>query len=601
MSQPVRPIAAGPRRRSRLLFTIIAVMSALALFATACGSDAADTATEVLSDTVTSDDAATSDEAAEPEAAEPAAEDTAGDQAVDTSLNEEELEDLGSDDANVAAVDSGPVAGGTLVIGSTQIPRHLNGTVQSGLATAVPGTQLNASPLLFDENFNPQPYLAESWVVADDGLSVTLNLVEGAVFHDGMPITSEDVAFSVITARDNHPFKTMFAPVTDVATPDPQTAVINLSQSHPAILLAMSPGLLPIIPKHIFDDGQDMATHPRNTEDFVGSGPFKLVEYEAGTIIRMEKFDDFFIPERPYLDEIIIEINSDPTAIVLGLENGTTHVSTTMGSAANILRLQDNPDVVVTAEGHEAIGQVQWLEFNVADPILSDQAVRQAIAYAIDREFLADVIDQGTTFPATTGIVASSPFHNAASEAYDVDLDAARALLADAGYADGDISLTIDYIPPQQAPYAEYVVQALEEIGITTELNVSPDFPTWAERVAKGEHQMTINNVWNWGDPVIGVHRTYLSSNRVGAIWTNNTGYENAEVDALLDKAAQEFDRDARIEIYGEFQDIVNEDVPIYFLTTPPFWQAYNPAVQNPSVGIWGLMSPMHEVWLAQQ
>jgi len=600
MSQPVRPITAGPRRRSRLLFTIIAVLSALALFATACGSDAADTATEVLSDTVTSDNTATSDEAAEPEATEPAAEDTDSDQAVDTGLNEEELEDLGSDDANVAAVDSGPVAGGTLVIGSTQIPRHLNGTVQSGLATAVPGTQLNASPLLFDENFNPQPYLAESWVVADDGLSVTLNLVEGAVFHDGMPITSEDVAFSVITARDNHPFKTMFAPVTDVATPDPQTAVINLSQSHPAILLAMSPGLLPIIPKHIFDDGQDMATHPRNTEDFVGSGPFKLVEYEAGTIIRMEKFDDFFIPERPYLDEIIIEINSDPTAIVLGLENGTTHVSTTMGSAANILRLQDNPDVVVTAEGHEAIGQVQWLEFNVADPILSDQAVRQAIAYAIDREFLADVIDQGTTFPATTGIVASSPFHNAASEAYDVDLDAARTLLADAGYADGDISLTIDYIPPQQAPYAEYVVQALEEIGITTELNVSPDFPTWAERVAKGEHQMTINNVWNWGDPVIGVHRTYLSSNRVGAIWTNNTGYENAEVDALLDKAAQEFDRDARIEIYGEFQDIVNEDVPIYFLTTPPFWQAYNPAVQNPSVGIWGLMSPMHEVWLAQ-
>jgi len=486
------------------------------------------------------------------------------------------------------------------VLGSTQVPRHLNGAVQSGYATAVPGTQLNASPLLFDDEFNPQPYLAESWEVADDGLSVTLNLVEGAVFHDGMPITSEDVKFSMLAARDNHPFKPMFAPVVDVETPDPQTAVVRLSQPHPAILLAMSPGLLPIIPKHIFDDGQDLKTHPRNTEDFVGSGPFRLVEYEAGSIIRMEKFEDFFIPERPYLDEIIIEITSDPNSIVLGLENGSTHVSASLGSAANVLRLQDNEDVIVTAQGHEAIGQVEWLEFNLADPILSDVRVRQAIAYAIDREFLVDVIDQGTKFPQSTGIVAASPFHNAAAERYDVDLDAARALLAEAGYADGDISLSIDYIPPAEQPYAEYVVQALEEIGINTELNTSPDFPTWAARVAAGEHQMTINNVWNWGDPVIGVHRTYLSDNRVGAIWTNNTGYENAEVDALLEKAGQTFDRDERVALYADFQNIIADEVPIYFLSNPPFWQAINPSVQNPSVGIWGLMSPMLDVWIAE-
>lgn len=570
-----------------------------ALIAAACGSD------DDGDSTATEEPPATEAAAAEPEPAaeaEPEPEEAPDGtvEAVDTGLDDEELEEIGSDDAEAGAVAGDPVPGGTLVLGSTQVPRHLNGTVQSGYATAVPGTQLNASPLLFDDEFNPQPYLAESWEVAEDGLSVTLNLVDGAVFHDGVPITSADVAFSMITARDNHPFKTMFAPVTEVETPDDLTAIVRLSQPHPAILLAMSPGLLPIIPKHIFDDGQDIADHPRNTEDFVGSGPFRLTEYEAGSIIRMEKFDDFFIPERPYLDEIIIEITPDANSIVLGLENGTTHVSATLGSAANILRLQDNDDVVITAEGHEAIGQVQWLEFNLADPALSDPAVRQAIGYAIDREFLADVIDQGTTFPVSSGIVEASPFHNADAERYDVDIDAAKALLAEAGYADGDIKLTIDYIPPAQQPYAEYVVQALEEIGIETELNTSPDFPTWAARVAAGEHQMTINNVWNWGDPVIGVHRTYLSENRVGAIWTNNTGYSNPEVDALLDKAGTTFDRDERADLYGQFQEIVNTDVPIYFLTTPPFWQAFNPNVQNPSVGVWGLMSPMLDVWLAE-
>ena len=294
---------------------VFAMMLSISLFAAACGGSDDDTEQADTS-------AATSDEAeaeAEPEAEpeeepeeEPA--DDGDGQAVDTSLDEEELEEIGSDEADVAAVDGDPIYGGTLVLGSTQVPRHLNGTVQSGYATAVPGTQLNASPLLFDENFNPQPYLAESWEVAEGGLSVTLNLVDGAVFHDGVPITSEDVAFSIITARDNHPFKPMFEPVTDVETPDPLTAIVRLSRPHPAVLLAMSPGLLPIIPKHIFDDGQDIATHPRNTEDFVGSGPFRLVEYEAGSIIRMEKFEDFFIEGRPYLDEIIIEITPPGSA-----------------------------------------------------------------------------------------------------------------------------------------------------------------------------------------------------------------------------------------------------------------------------------------------
>jgi peptide/nickel transport system substrate-binding protein len=512
----------------------------------------------------------------------------------------------GSDDGDTAAVDGDPQPGGTLVIGSTQAPRHLNGTVQSGYATAVPGTQLNASPLLFDENFEPQPYLAESWEIAEDGLSVTLNLVEGAVFHDGMPITSADVAFSVITARDNHPFKTMFAPVTGVDTPDPLTAVIQLSQPHPAILLAMSPGLLPIIPKHIFDDGQDIKTHPRNTEDFVGSGPFTLVEYEAGSVIRMQKFDDFFIEGRPYLDEIVMEITPDPSTIVLGLENGTTHLSASLGASANVLRLQDNADVIVTSDGHEAIGPVQWLEFNLKDPILGQKEVRQAIAYAVDREFIADVIDQGLSFPVSTGIVEASPFHNASSEKYDLNIDKAKELLAAAGYAEGDISLSIDFIPPSggtQNSYAEYVVQALEEIGIDTKLSVSPDFPTWAGRVASGDFQMTINNVWNWGDPVIGVHRSYLSSNRQpspGVIWSNNSWYGNDAVDGILTEAGQELDRDARIKLYGEFQDLIAEDVPIYFLTTPPFWQAFLPTVQNPPTGIWGHMNPMHETWLSE-
>lgn len=577
--------------RKRLL-ALLAILLSFALIAAACGddddggSDAADTS---------SDDSSGDDDTADDDMDDDEDEPTA-----DMSESPDEVvED--SDSGDAGAVDGEAVAGGTLLIQSTQVPRHLNGTVQSGYATAVPGTQLNASPLLFDENFQPQPYLAESWDVSADGLTVTLTLVEGAVFHDGEAITSEDVKFSIETSRDNHPFRTMFAPVVSVDTPDDQTVVINLSEPHPAILLAMSPGLLPIIPEHVYNDGQDIKDHPCNagTDCFVGSGPFTLVEYEAGSIIRLEKFADFFIPERPYLDEIIIEIVPDPATIVLGLENGTTDLAIPNG-AANIVRLQGNDDLIVTADGHAAVGQVNWLEFNLGDPDLSNVAVRQAIAEGIDREFLADVIDQGTTFATTTGIHQGSPFFNPDTEHYGGGIEAAQTRLSDAGIDPASISLAVDYIPPIQLAYAEYVVQVLQDIGFDAELNTVPDFPSWAGRVAAGEHQMTINNVWNWGDPVIGVHRTYLSTNNVGVIWTNNTGYNSSEVDTLLAQAGAEFDVDTRVDLYHQFQEIVNQDVPMVYLTNGAFWQAFQPRVQNPPIGIWGQLGPMHEVWLAE-
>ncbi|MCY3584890.1 MAG: ABC transporter substrate-binding protein [Acidimicrobiaceae bacterium] len=590
------------RQRSfgRLLVALLAV---LALVAASCASDddddAAPATTAAAASGADADDDMDDGDDHEHDEDDGHDHDEDGDDAGSDDMADDS--DMADDDMVMDYCNGGANVGGTLIIGSTQVPRHLNGTVQSGYATAVPGTQLNASPLLYDDEYNPMPYLAESWDVADDGLSVTLHLVEDAVFHDGMPITSADVAFSIQTVQANHPFKPMYAPVTSVDTPDEHTAVINLSQPHPAILLAMSPGLLPIIPKHIFDDGQDMKSHPRNSEDFVGSGPFRLAEYEPGTIIRMERFDDFFIEGTPCLDEIVMEITPDSTAIVLSLENGTTHLSSTLGPAANVLRLMDNPDVEVTAQGHEAIGQINWLEFNLNDPALSDVRVRQAIGYAIDRDFLSGVIEQGLTFPVPTGIAAASPFHNADVNHYDKDIDRAKQLLAEAGYGEGELELTIDYIPPAFVVHAEYVVQALQEAGINVELSVSPDFPTWAQRVAGGDYQMTINQVWNWGDPVIGVHRTYLCDNRVGVIWTNNTGYCNPEVDALLAAAGQELDAGERTRLYAEFQEIVAEDVPIYFLNTPSFWQAFNPAVMNPPTNnIWGQMSPMHQVWLDQ-
>lgn len=497
-----------------------------------------------------------------------------------------------------------PVRGGTLIHTLTQTPRHLNPAVQSGIATGAPGTQLFAAPLRYDADWTPQPYLAESWEWSDDGLKMTLHLVEDATFHDGEPITSEDVAFSVKTVKENHPFKTMFAPVTSVDTPDEHTAVLNLSQPHPALLLAMSSQLLPIIPKHIYGDGQDIKSHPRNSENVVGSGPFKLVEFKPDQHVIVERYDDFFIEGRPYLDKIVYRVIKDASSRAIGLENGELHMSTFESTVRNLKRMMENENLTVTSDGYAAVGALNWLAFNVgSDGPVADKRVRQAIAYAIDKKFILNAIMLGLSEDAKTAIHPGSPLYNADVNGYDLDLDKANALLDEAGYergADGTrFSLSIDYGSPSLKPQAEFTKAALAKVGIKVRVNALVDFPTWAQKISTHDFDMTWDSVFNWGDPVIGVHRTYSSDNiKTGVIWSNTQQYSNPKIDELMEQAGQEIDPEKRKALYDEFQEILAEDLPVYWTNTIPYHTVYSDKVGNPPLGIWASGTPYDRVYL---
>lgn len=498
-----------------------------------------------------------------------------------------------------------PRRGGTLVQAIQGTPRHLNPAVQSGIATGQPGAQLFAAPLRYDENWDPQPYLAESWETSDDGLTVTLNLVKGATFHDGKPITSKDVAFSIKTVQENHPFKTMFAPVESVETPDDTTAVLKLSKPHPALMLAMSSQLLPIIPQHVYGDGQDPKAHPQNSENVVGSGPFKLVEFSRDQHIIMERNENFFIEGRPYVDRIIMRIIKDGSARTIAIENGEVWLSAFEQNARDIARMKKSDKLVVTPEGYGAIGPLAWVAFNTKKGPTADVKVRQAIAYAIDRNFILKALFLGTAKEARTGIHPDSPFYNPDVEPYDVDLDKANALLDEAGYAKGDdgtrFKLVLDYGWASIKPPAEYLKPQLKKVGIDIEVRASPDFPTWAKRISNHDFDMTWDVVFNWGDPVIGVHRTYDSNNiKEGVIWSNTQQYENAKIDEIMDAAGRETDPAKRKEMYAEFQQILANDLPVYWAYTLPYHTISNEKVMNPPRGIWATSSPLDRVWLAE-
>ncbi len=490
--------------------------------------------------------------------------------------------------------------GGVLVVGSTQAPRHLNSAVQSGIATMMPAAQLFASPIRMDKNWKPQPYLAESYTLSPDNRSITLVLRKNAVFHDGKPITAEDVKFSIETIRDNHPFKTMYGPVNAVTINDPQTAVIRLAEPHPAVLLALSTSLTPIIPKHIFGDGTDVKIHPRNGNP-VGSGPFKLVEFKPGEHIIMERFDRFFFKDQPKLERVIVRLFKDSSSLLLAFERGEIDAQS-VSDPREVDRVRKTPGALVVKGAAPAIGPLAWLAFNTKNPKLADKRVRQAINFAVDKQYILNTILGGIHARCTGPLTSGSPFYTGDVEKYELNLAKATKLLDEAGLKPGAngvrLTLDLDAVPGNSDArnLQEYLKPSLAKVGIEVTLRMSPDFPSWARRVSSLQFEMSLDSVWNWGDPVIGVHRTWLSSNiKPGVIWSNTQSYANPKVDEWLAAAGQEMNQAKRKELYKQVQRTVVEDCPVAFLYEQTFYEAYGGKVINPPGGIWGQIDGITE------
>lgn len=498
-----------------------------------------------------------------------------------------------------------PKRGGTLNLLSDSNIITLNPAIVSGVATGMPGTQLFAGLVEFGDDWKPKPYLAQSWEVSSDGLTYTFHLVPNAVFHDGQPITSADVAFSLETVKKNHPFgPSMFGSVASVATPSPQTVVFHLSSPTPGLMLSLSPLFMPILPKHIYGVG-DIHTNPHNNAP-IGSGPFKVKEYKPGQYLVLARFDKFFRPGRPYLDSIVFTMVKDSSGQALALSRGDVQLSgfSPIG-LQDVMRLKGNPKLTVTQQGHQGIGALYWLEFNMRKAPYNDVRVRRAIAYAIDKQFIRSKLQLGFTREAKGPIAPESPFYDPSQNPYDLDLAKANKLLDDAGLkpnAQGiRFTARMDWLPSNRDYYqvvAEYLKPQLKKVGIDVQLRPSPDFPTWAQRISNWDFDMDVTAAYNYGDPTIGVARTYMSTNiRKGLAFSNTEGYVNPKVDELLRSAAVENDPKQRKELYNKFQKIVNDEVPVTFLFEGPVVTIYDKRLHNVPLGIWGTLSPMDAVY----
>lgn len=464
-----------------------------------------------------------------------------------------------------------PQPGGTLTAIIQPEPVILTAAINTAAPTGTVSGNIFDGLVDYDTNLNPQPALAETWETAADGLSLTLRLRKGVLWHDGKPFTSADVKWTLENVwKTIHPRnQATFAKVKQVDTPDDNTVILRLSEPSPAILSSLNSNGAQVLPKHLYD-GTDILNNPNNNKP-VGTGPFVFKEWKRGEYIVLERNPNYWAKGKPYLDKVIYKVVPDAAARSAGFEKGEIQYGALSPvPLKDAERLGKLPGLKIETSGYEWLSPFLFLDFNVERGPLKDARVRHALARATDRKAISNVVWYGFAKPATSPVPSTlAAFHDASADKDSFDVRSADALLDEAGFkrnADGTrFSLFVDYIPygDDFKRTAEYIKQALKRVGVDVTIRTQ-DTAAFTKRVY-GDRDFDLSIAWfaAFSDPQIGVTRAYWSASVGKNIpWTNGSGYKNAEVDDIISKVQGEASAEKRVALFKDFQKIVLTDLP---------------------------------------
>jgi peptide/nickel transport system substrate-binding protein len=441
----------------------------------------------------------------------------------------------------------------------------------------------------FDGSFKPE--LAESWETSEDGKTWTFKIRPNATWHDGEPLTASDVAFSYNLYKNDENFAYLNSPTAyfeSVTALDEVTLEIQLSEAIPN--MEFQTITLYILPEHIF---KDAPVEFENTE-MIGSGSFKMAEYKQGEFVRLEKNADYWT-DAAKVDEVIFQTFGSQDVLVQALKTGQVDMITEMPATAVVgLRNDANIEVVSGPPLAPYAADIIFNQMNPercpseedggvcsAHPALLDKNVRLALAHATDKLQLIDVIRLGLATPGLTLIPDSfGDWFNAGLTDYALDVELANKLLDDAGYADTDGD-GVRELPDGSQPLrfrlnwpsdsigaprmAEMLGEMWGEIGIALEPQaLDPDALT-AICCPAFDYDIML---WGWAfDPDPGYPLSIMTTQEI-ATGINETGYSSPAFDDLYNQQATELDRNKRVEIVHQMQQLVFDDavyiIPYY-------------------------------------
>jgi peptide/nickel transport system substrate-binding protein len=440
-----------------------------------------------------------------------------------------------------------------------------------------------------NEKFDYVPELASNIQRSEDGLAFTFTLRDGVTFHDGRPFTSADAKYTLDTllastfAKAASFFEGSGANKTaylkSVEAPDARTLIIRLNNQWTGLL----PNLVPIaiVPK---DSYESQKTHP------LGTGPFKFKSYDqVQQVIDLEANQSYW-DGPPQIPHIRVRAISESNQMQAELQSGRVDIAPlpTSLSPDAIKGLGQNPNL----SAHQFVGSnLNLLTFNTTEAPLDNVKVRQAIAYAIDRESMIRDLALGQGAIAHS-ILPEGSWAYAQGQTYRFDPNKAKQSLDEAGFRDPDgdgpqmrfakpIIFRISGSSASARQYAGVIQNYLRDVGIpvsieTSELNVLFDF------LRRGQFQMTYGQ-WVGGnqDPIF--YRDLFASSEIPTetrASRNRSRYSNPELDKILTEASNTYDHNKTVPLYAEAQGIISRDLPVF-----PLWYQANMVIAKKSVG----------------
>ncbi|HEX8817670.1 MAG TPA: ABC transporter substrate-binding protein [Terriglobales bacterium] len=404
-----------------------------------------------------------------------------------------------------------------------------------------------------DNHLNLQPGLAERWEVPDP-LTYIFHLRSGVRFHDGRALTATDVKWtfdSILQGKIRTTKSGAYRFVDRIEVPDESTVIFHLKQPYASLLWNLSGAAMGIVP---YGMTNEIAQHP------VGSGPFRFVSQELDKEVILERNDDYW-GEKAHLDGIRFAVVPDATTRALELRKGSADLAINAFTGDMILTLEQDPHLQVLRDSGTVLA---YLALNTRDPILRDVRVRQAIAYAVDRQPIIHYLLRDFARPAYSLLPPQSWAYNGDVPHYDHDPGRARQILDSAGYPAVNgirFHLTMKTSTEESTRLLAAVLQQqLRDVGIALDIRTFESATFFAD-VTRGAFQLHSLR-WVGGNEDPDMFEYVFHSSKFPPAGANRTFYANPQVDALIDQARAEPDLETRKQLYFEIQSLLGEDVP---------------------------------------
>ena len=422
-------------------------------------------------------------------------------------------------------------------------PALISSDAEVLVANAVYDYLVDIDPL----SSQPVPRLASEWLVSEDGLTYTFTLHEGVNFHDGSPLTAADVVWTFDRLRDpaaEYATASLYENIASITAMSDLEVTFTLKAPNPFFLYDLSDNHALII-----KDGTTEAT------DFNGSGPFVVESYSPEDRIVLAANPDYFVEGQPGLANVEIIFFSDETAMVDALRGG--QVDLVMRMSTPLYESLQGVDGIETAS--IPTNGFDLVRLRADREPGSDPRVIQAMKLATDREAILELVQQGYGAVGNDSPIGPlyENYYDPNVQAAARDVEAARTLLAEAGYADG-LDLTLHTPNTGGRPDLAVVLkEQWAEAGINIEISVEPEEIYYGEN---GWLEVDLG-ITGWGSRPY--PQFYLDTMLVtGAIW-NEAHFSDAEFDALAETAGTTLDEAERVAAYARIQALLAERGPV--------------------------------------